>query len=248
MVRSWFVIVALLACVCFTVHTANGAIVSCSGTNTYLGNNSNRLYFPILTDNSGTLGEPCNVDRIVGGTQEVFTAQPGVTLTGNVNFDMNFALTAPIDPADASLILSVYDLNIVPVSQWGVTWSNTLTLTFTRPDESTATLTIDPDTYTTFRQGTGSMRNRTSTWKIDLVNDLGLSIEDIDAINADNSMAMSIEIDQSFTSDVTRDFRTLQHNFQASLDYTPGSGTPEPVSMAMLLAGLPLLLRRRNRN
>lgn len=216
-----------------------------------------RFYIPLQPSTSGTLGQPLGSGRAVG-RQSVTVRLSGIgaTSTGDVGFDVVFPVMASMDPAaadsmdptTAKLILNFDDLdfkdqllNRASLHEWmDFSYSGTV-------EGGSASLTMTGSNYGLYRpDGSGSTNNTVTTYTIGLMDDLGLTLADFAAIDAANQFTLHVTVHAQLdrTAKGRGGYRNTSENFQPSLEYSPAV-VPEPATMAMFLASLPLLLKKR---
>jgi hypothetical protein len=243
--------------VAMVVSSASAAVIPVgdanlvsSGSNSTLSSHKYNFYIPTQQATSGDLGTLISSKKYVGLQKDKIRLSQGGSSTGYVDIDETFALSEPMDAESAKLALTFKDLDLLTQTISGGTLTETLTITYHPLEGDDITLTIDSTNYTNFRTDGKTKTNKTKvTYYIDLVADLGLSLSDIDDINSGLSLPITFELSSTITrtGKGSRTYANTAENFTAQLQYEPGQGTPEPMTMALLVAGLPLLMRRNRK-
>lgn len=251
-----------------------GSKVTVMGDNSVWDKYGNKFYIPQSDPFSGQLGQlvlgakPGSTKKknLIGLHSDRFRLRGdvGTSTTGFTTTNVVFDLPEPPMGEDAALILTFRDLDLLPQKLRRATLTETLELTLltnvlTGEDDGAAALgasssfhlSLTSGNYGLYRpDGFGptnySRRNRQVTYTIPLT-DLGMTKLDIYAIDATKSFTLEM----TMTAEVTRTkrgsnvYRNTVETGLVSVSYTPDYDAPEPMTMALLIAGLPLLLRRR---
>jgi len=220
------------------------------GVNPLLVSHKGQIFIPQRETSSGDLGDQFAKKKFVGLQKETIRLKKGQSSTGYVDFGVNFSIDEPMDMDTAKISFVFTDMDFLPQFISGGVLREILTLVYHRPEGEDVTLTLDETNYREFRDSPGTVTNKvTARYTIDLAGDLGLTQEDIDNINAAQGLYLDVSVGSilSRTKRGSGSYANTPEVFTSKLDYQPQNPAPEPATMALLLAGLPLL-RRRNRN
>lgn len=259
---------------------ANSAMAYVSGYNAFLEQSQGRAFIPQKAQTSGVLGEVKN-GRIVGAKVDIITLRRGDVSQGSLTYDLLFDLAlnfdegqpVQVDPADVDtttmdLFLDLTDIDFVPVTGAGRTYSESLGLKLFSADKSveltdpSLNFLIDAINYGTYRgDGFGPTNNTQARYAINLDSNLGLQADDFYQIFTDMGFTLEVTITSTTlrTAAGVGSYRnTAEYLGDYSTDNDVGEGgtgstgldfeiIPEPMTLSLLGLGAVGLLWQRRR-
>jgi len=221
------------------------------GTNPVLdGRKSQYLYIPIQAADSGVLGTQLKGKFKVGLDSDRVRLKSGQDATGEVSFLLNFGVSGAFDRDTVDLIINVTDLDFLNEVVGGANhreWVD-LTVVIDPGNVGNVDLTLNQSNYGLFRlDGFGKTDNTKVTYTLNLMKDLGVTSAQFDAMEADGGFGVMAtlhsDLDRFGKGSCT--YYKTPDKFQVEFSSTP---IPEPVSMGILAAGIPMMLLRRRRS
>ncbi len=195
---------------------SSSAVAGISGGNPELDASGGKLYVPMTPGNSGQLGDQGAVGG-VGQAREKIKLTQGQETEGAVSFLLNFDLSGQVAPDQdilsdsASLILRMQDMDFKPIQAAGAElyeWMS-LTLVPNVGDETAVTanalgdgggFVIDGANYGDYRDdGFGATNNSLSIYTLSLVDDLGVTDDQLAAIEQDMEFSLLVTIGSHIT-------------------------------------------------
>jgi len=235
---------------------ATQATASIVGTNAVLDANDWQFYIPLESSTSGVLGDPLNGNKLVGLQQDHVTFNHNKTQSSGyvsmlLTFDLSSVLAEgqQLDPNSTALALAFEDLDFKPVTASGLTFRESLDLSFLPDAEDPATtevdLTLDQSNYGLFRDdGFGETNDASSTYTFNLSGDLGVNQTEFADINADKEFGVLLTFHShlAYAGHRAEQFRNDPEPIAASLQLAT---VPEPAVLVLLLAGATSWMMRR---
>lgn len=225
-----------------------------SGTNANLTQTHGLIYIPQQPATSGPLGLLLGAgpnDKIGYHSDTMTLTGAGTMANGDVSFTVKFKLSSTIDPS-SKIMITAKDLDCLPQLLGGGKLKESLAVTFLNNATDIpgpVGLTIKKDNYGFFRpDGFGPTNDTTVVYSVPLSR-LGVTPAMISrVVNGDHGFALFFTMHSTLTQVQagSGQYINTPETFNVQLNAIP-SNTPEPASMLALLAGVPMLLRRRNR-
>jgi len=251
-VKRSLLVVSAFALVGLLSSTALQAEIIKAG-NAVLAKKGSRVYIPQTDGCSGILGLPVtgNIRQKVGYQIESSRLNPDQVVQGYVAMELDFGgVKQYMDSDAATLLLTVNDIDFKPQAVGSAMLREWITFSFVSDKGTVIDVTAVPDlvlneaNYGDYRaDGFGATNNKKVTYSIPL-SALGA---DFDNINADHEFAIVMTLYSSMTRAHTGSagpYWNTTEAFNAQVAYDLQKG-PEPATMALLLAGVGMVLRRR---
>ncbi|MFB3891719.1 MAG: PEP-CTERM sorting domain-containing protein [Phycisphaerae bacterium] len=244
MKRSIGVVVGMLAVLSLLGSQSASASIMAYGINSHMSGKpaSSNLYIPIVSD-EGEYG--VGAGGAAGETKDSLWLGAGGASAGSVYLPATFG-TTPLDRTKPTLLtIHGTDLDFLPQSIGSKAtyreWVD-IGIVFNPGKPARHLVTIDNTDYLYFRTSPGTATNNTAAdYTLDLKNYLRDAAWD--TINAHYGFQIEVTFHSSLqrTGGGTAYFYNTPEGFTSNFVYD----VPEPATLALLLVGAPLLLRRR---
>lgn len=222
------------------------------GINPILSGSNGQLYIPLSPTSSFSLGDPISGGGQAGMQASRFTLYgAGASTGGQLELLLTYQVPASFDPATAAIQLLVNDIDFLPQNLSNIAYlKETMALYYldnVSDVPGTANLTIDQSNYGKFRSdGYGATNNTQVVYNLNLMKDLGLTNDQLNDINADHEFGIYVRLRSSIDQFTSGRYTYLStpETIRSTMTYA----VPEPMAVLTLLAGLPMVMKkRRNR-
>jgi hypothetical protein len=181
-----------------------GNAAAVTGTNPVLDAHGGNFYIPLKSSTSGTLGDsipgPPSGDHVGLQSDSVTMYGDGDTGGGFVAFVLSFDLSGELGAGEEvccdslDLTLTLRDIDFKPYNEGWFNFRETLEITFLRDATDApgaADLALDSTNYGTYAEGGFvETNNKTVTYHLNLMDDLGMTPEDCADINTDKEFGL----------------------------------------------------------
>jgi hypothetical protein len=251
-----FALFLLVACC-----SLDAAVIRLNGANSALDARGGVFYIPFSQAHSGPLGNASAEGMHVGNQDSVRLKNASSSGYADVllNYDLGPSFTpteSHLDLSGAAIAFTWGDLDFLPAPLGGVSYYETIELTFlahaTDAPAATPDLTLDRNTYMHYRTSAGTATDDVKASYTIPLTDLGLSNAEAAGIDANKGFSLLVRyiahLDNAGTTSTSVLYKNTSESASESYlvaQVVPDKNVPEPASVSLLILAAGALWRRR---